>query len=214
MASSTPYDAAFMSLGHSQRLGHHVYPYRASTDRCGLEGIYVVVGARLWLAVCLMHLVVPVVLQTSVGIKPDDYPVHAGSRSRPHHCRGRVACIATVEPPGSSACDGSGPPACDTLVMNAEGVFYLLWGWSWALVGTRIFTLLRAARHDLPSIGKSDLHFFWFKMSVSDSTKFLLLHIGNLSPARAAHIRPLPHSIRLLLLCVTWLEGDRCLQPQ
>ena len=177
----------FMSGGYLfGALGHHVFPYRAYTDYCGLRAFYVVwmlaYGSQCascisWCMWCdnvlRWHLtrkpmVVLCTLTTVLGL------MIAG---------GCVACIAVVDPPGSKACNGSGPPACDTLVMNAEGLFYLLWGWAWALVGTRIFLLLRSARIDAPppSYGseKSELHFFWFNVSVRESTRFALLHIAN-----------------------------------
>ena len=160
----------FMSFGYFfGALGHHVFPYRAYTDRCGLRAFYVVwmlayasqcASCASWCTWCdrilgwhltRKPMIVLCALVTVLGL------TIAG---------GCVACIATVEPPGSRACDGSGPPVCDTLVMNAEGVFYLVWGWAWALVGTRIFLLLLAARRDAsPSVRKA--------------THFGLLHAAN-----------------------------------
>ena len=174
----------FMSFGYLfGALGHHVFPHRAYTDRCGLRAFYVVwmlaYGSQCascisWCTWCdrllgwhltRKPMIVLCTLTTVLGL------TIAG---------GCIACIATVEPPGSRACDGAGPPACDSLVMNAEGLFYLLWGWAWALVGTRIFLLLRAARRDAtPSNEPSELHFFWFRLSVRDSTRFGMLHTAN-----------------------------------
>ena len=174
----------FMSGGYLfGALGHHVFPYRAYTDVCGLRAFYVVwmlaygsqcASAISWCLWCdrllgwhwsrkpmMLLCVLVTLLGTAIAC-------------------GCVACIATVEPPGSRACDGSGPPACDTFVMNLEGLFYLLWGGAWALVGTRIFLLLRAARRDAKASGtESVLHFFWFKLSVSEATRFGLLHTAN-----------------------------------
>ena len=93
---------------------------------------------------------------------------------------GCIACMATVAPPGTRACNGSGPLQCDTIVMNAEGVFYLLWGSSWVLVAIRLFSLLRAARRTLaPDAAKKSLQHLWGSSAVTPDTYFLLLHLAN-----------------------------------
>ena len=173
----------FMSFGYLfGALGHHVFPYRAYTDRCGLRAFYAV-----WLlaygsqcASCISWCVwCDRVLNWHWSRKPMILLCVLVTVLGTAIAGGCVACIATVEPPSSRACDGAGPPACDSFVMNFEGLFYLLWGWAWALVGTRIFLLLRQAQRDAPSGKPMVLQFFWFHVSVSHTTRFRLLHTAN-----------------------------------
>ena len=97
---------------------------------------------------------------------------------------GCVACALAVAAPGSASCDGSGPPACDTLVMHAEGLFYLCWGWAWAIVATRVYLLLRDRQRDSPRSDAAVVHFFFFDLNVRRATRFRLLHVANvLAPA-------------------------------
>ena len=161
--------------------------YRASTDLCGLRSFYAVwllayasqcASCVSWCLWCDAELAwhstrVPMLvccgLTTLVGL------VIAG---------GCVACALAVAAPGSASCDGSGPPACDTLVMHAEGLFYLCWGWAWAIVATRVYLLLRDRQRDSPRSDAAVVHFFWFDLAVHRATRFRLLHVANvLAPA-------------------------------
>ena len=96
---------------------------------------------------------------------------------------GCVACALAVAAPGSAACDGSGPPACDTLVMHAEGLFYLCWGWAWA-IATRVYLLLRDRQRDSPRSDAAVVALLFFDLNVRRATRFRLLHVANvLAPA-------------------------------
>ena len=179
---------AFMACGYLfGALGHHAFPYRAATDLCGLRSFYAVwllayasqcASCVSWCLWCDKELAwhstrVPMLvccgLTTLVGL------AIAG---------GCVACALAVAAPGSAACDGSGPPACDTLVMHAEGLFYLCWGWAWAIVATRVYLLLRDRQRDSPRSDAAVVHFFFFDLNVRRATRFRLLHVANvLAPA-------------------------------
>ena len=202
---------AFMACGYLfGALGHHAFPYsrrrrnhpvaatrlrgrppprryRASTDLCGLRSFYAVwllayasqcASCVSWCLWCDTELAwhstrAPMLvccgLTTVVGL------AIAG---------GCVACALAVAAPGSAACDGSGPPACDTLVMHAEGLFYLCWGWAWAIVATRVYLLLRDRQRDAPRSDAAVVHFFFFDLNVRRATRFRLLHVANvLAPA-------------------------------
>lgn len=174
----------FMSFGYLfGALGHHVFPYRAYTDVCGLRAFYIVwalaYGSQVtscisWCLWCDSQ------LSWHISRVPMLVLCTLATALAALIAAGCAACVATVMPPGSKACDGSGPPQCDTVIFYGEGLFYLVWGWAWALVGTRIFLLLRSVRRDEPAeAAASALQFFWFSRRVSRATRFLLLHLAN-----------------------------------
>ena len=104
---------------------------------------------------------------------------HDARRPRDRRRLRRLRATGPSRRPGARPATGSGPPACDTLVMHAEGLFYLCWGARAAIAATRRRPPVPRPPARRPRSDAAVVHFLFFDLKVHRATRFRLLHVAN-----------------------------------